>query len=221
MIRNILLSRLIKNLFALFLFFLFFYTVIYFFSFLENTVKCFPATVITTEKEAVDKILVDIEVCEISVDIEKMTFDSAVFNHYEKLPVKDIYLYSIKIPFSKWSQIKNLEDSISETNPYIEEIVTTYVNSRIRYFSIAFVLIFLTGLVFLVKIAPSWRSTKKVFFITAYFTSITFIVFSVLGFFFFSGNLYPLIGISASILFAAYLTILIIVHRLMKTGGSK
>ncbi len=67
-------------------------------------------------------------VCSVSVASERMTFDSSIFNHYETLPVKEIYLYSMKIPYENWSEVKNMEDVITEANPYIEEIVSFFIH---------------------------------------------------------------------------------------------
>lgn len=194
---------------------------IYIFSYLENKNSCFPVTIITTEKEITDKTLEAATICSISVQTEKMTFDSSVFNHYEKLPVKDIYLYSVEIPYSEWERLKSLEDAITEANPYLEDIVKNFSGSKMKYFSISFIFIFFIGLVFLVKTAPSWKSSIRQFKIsvvsvlTAYF-GLSGIIFSL-----FKKNLYPFISITLFILLIAYTVILLIIWRLMKNSRSK
>lgn len=211
----------IKNVFVLMLFFSVFYLVLYMFSYLENKLLCFPVTVITTEKESTDKVFDLMKICSISIEVEKMTFDSAVFNHYEKFPVKDIYLYSVEIPYSEWETIKKIDGSMNETNPYIEDIIEDYVHSKIKYLSIAFIFIFLAGLISLLKAAPSWKTTKKQFKISSLSTLITFIILSSLMFPSFQRSLYPFIAINLSILLAVCFIIFIIVWRLMKTSGLK
>lgn len=213
--------KILKNIAAITLFFALFYAVVLIFSFLENGVRCFPVTIITTDKEATDDILDSIELCSMSVEIEKMTFDSAVFNHYEKLPVKEIYLYSVEMPFSEWDSIKNMNDAITETNPYIYDIVNEFNNSKIRYQSIAFIFVFLLGLVFLLKTAPSWKSTKKEFKVSFFFLSATFFLLSGALLAFSKVELYPFILITLSILLSAYLIIFLIIYQLMKKPEKK
>jgi len=209
------------NILTLIVFFTIFYFLLYGFSYLESRIICFPVTVITTEKEATDRIFDSMEICSKSIEVEKMTFDSAIFNHYEKLPVKDIYLYSVEIPYSQWENIRKIDDSITEANPYIEDIIEDYVHSKIKYLSIAFIFIFLAGLISLLKAAPSWKTTKKQFKISSLSTLITFIILSSLMFPPFQKSLYPFIAINLSILLAVCFIIFIIVSRLMKTSGLK
>jgi hypothetical protein len=214
-------KTIVRNISVLIIFFTVFYLILYGFSYLENRLSCFPVTVITTEKETTDKILDSMEICSISIEVEKMTFDSAVFNHYEKLPVKDIYLYSVEIPYSQWEIIKKTDDSITESNPYIADIIEDYVNFKIKYLSIAFIFLFFAGLISLLKAAPSWKITKKQFNTSSVSTIVTYIVLSALMFPPFPKSLYPFIAITLSILLAVYFIILIIIWRLMKTSGLK
>lgn len=211
----------IKNVIVVALFFSIFYITLYIFSYLENKILCFPVTVITTEKESTDKVFDSMEICSISLEVEKMTFDSAVFNHYEKFPVKDIYLYSVEIPYSEWETIKKIDDSINESNPYIEDIIEDYVHSKIKYLSIAFIFLFFAGLISFLKVAPSWKFTKKQFQISLFSSMITYTVFSGALFSSFQKSLYPLITITLFILMTTYFIILIIVWRLMKTSRLK
>ena len=208
-----------KNL-ALLLFFVLFNVIIYFFTFMENLNDCFPATVITTDRTQVDNILHDIDTCSVVVDTEKMTFDSAIFNHYENPPVKDVYLFSLSFPYEKWDIFKNLDNAISDTNPYVEKIVVTYNSSRMKLFSVAFMLIFGLWLVFTVRIAPSWKRSKHVFFVTSISTLVCFMVLSFLSYLLASIKIYSFILIALSIFLITYIVILAIIYRLITTGNT-
>ncbi len=214
-------GSIIRKISVLVVFFSVLYFILYGFSYLEKRISCFPVTVITTDKTATDKIFDSMEICSISVAVEKMTFDSAVFNHYEKLPVKDIYLYSVEIPYLQWESVKKIDDAISEANPYIEDIIEDYVHSRIKYQSIAFIFLFFAGLLFLFKAAPSWKINRKQFLTTSVSVIMTYLILSFFVFSSFQWNLYPLISITLSILFSIYLIILIIIWRLMKNPEAK
>ena len=141
-----------KKIFFLFAVFLLFFLQGNLFVYLENMVSCFPVTMITTQKEPVEKALSEMKVCSLSVQSERMTFDSSIFNHYEALPVKEIYLYYMKIPYENWGEVKNMEDVITEANPYIEDIVSLYAASKIRFQLFSFIFLMLIGVYFVFKI---------------------------------------------------------------------
>ena len=92
----------IKKTIFLLVLFLLIYSATGIFSYLEKKTKCFPITVITVEKKPIEELLQSVKTCSLSVESEKMTFDSSIFNHYETPPVKDIFLFYIEIPFSDW-----------------------------------------------------------------------------------------------------------------------
>ena len=215
------LRKILKNIISLVLFFLIFYSVILTLSFLDNGTKCFPVTIITTEKDTVDKMLESLKLCALSVEVEKMTFDSAVFNHYEKLPVKEIYLYSAEIPYHDWERIKNMDDAITEANPYFEKTVKNFSDSKLKYLSIAFIFIFFTGLIFMVRIAPSWKSTHGQFRLSILVSSVTFFVLSAVAFSFSTAELNSFILMSLSVVFTVFLIIILIISRLLKSRDEK
>lgn len=218
--RSLVRSVIYKNLF-LFLFFLIFYVVIYSFTFLENLNDCFPATVITTDREQVDRIVNGIDLCYISVETEKMTFDSAIFNHYETPPVKDVFLFSISMPYEKWDLLKSLENAISDTNPYVENTVVVYNSSRIKFLSVAFIIISLIWLLFSTKTVPSWRRSKHDLFVTVIFTSINFVLLSTFSYLIASPKVHSFITITLSLFLITYIIILAIIYRLISTGEIK
>ncbi|HNW82621.1 MAG TPA: hypothetical protein PKG52_06970 [bacterium] len=215
--RNFIVTAIYKN-FALLLFFVVFNVIIYFFTFMESLNACFPVTVITTDRTQIDNIINDLTVCSESVDTEKMTFDSAIFNHYETPPVKDVYLFSLSFPYEKWDRVKNLDNAITDINPYVEKTVITYNGARIKFFSIAFIIIFGIWLIFTIRIAPSWKKSKHNFFVTAISTVISFTILSFLSCFFASAKTYSFIFISISVFFVTYIIILSIIYRLITIG---
>lgn len=206
-----------KNL-VLLLFFVFFNITAYFFTFMEDLNKCFPATVITTDKTIVESIIDELDLCSMTVDSEKMTFDSAIFNHYEVPPVKDVYLYSLSFPYEKWDRIKNLDNALSDTNPYVEKTVVAYNGARIKLFSTGFVIIFALWLIFTARIAPSWKRSRRAFFTTAASTLIFFMIFSAVSFALASPEIHSFITISLSVLIVTYTVILSIIYRFISTG---
>ena len=186
------------------------------FVYIENMVSCFPATIITTQKEPVEQALSGMTLCSISVQSERMTFDSSIFNDYETLPVKEIFLYSVKIPYQNWNEIKNLEDTITEANPYIEEIVSFYLASKMKCLLLSFIFSTLIGLFFVLRIVASNKMTKKQFLVISIVNSILYLsAFTALAILF-PPFVIPLSATSAGVLFLVYLITSIINYRLAK-----
>ena len=184
--------------------------------YLENLADCFPVTLITTQKEQVETLISQFKTCSVSVQSERMAFDSSIFNHYETLPVKEIYLYSIKIPYSDWSEVKDLEDAITEANPYIEEIVSLYTSSKMKFWLFSFIFSTLLGICFIFKIAASNKVTKKQFVAVSVLNSVIYIICSVLLVSIFPAFVMPLSALSAGVLFIAYTAVSLITYKLSK-----
>ena len=208
---------------TLLIFFLF--TLIYsttsLFAYLEHKTKCFPVTVITVEKEHLDELILKVNPCSFSFEMEKMTFDSAIFNHYESLPVKNIYLYYLEIPFTDWQLFSNLDNSIPEANHFLLQTISRYSNSKLKILLLAYIFLFFFGLIFLVKIAPSKKDSTFHFIKTVVFTNTLFIVLSMPIFFLFSSNTLVFAMFVVGTLFIAHLSILTILHRLLFSGETK
>lgn len=205
-----------KRIFFLFALFVLLFMQGYFIVYIENLVSCFPITIITTQKESVEKTLHSLKVCSVSVQSERMTFDSSIFNHYETLPVKEIYLYSMKIPYTDWGRVKNMEDVITEANPYIEDIVSAYSGSKIKIWLFSFVFFVLTGVYFVFKIVASNRTSKKSFIIVSTIISSCYIAATIFILNLFPLFVFPLSALSAGILFLVYIIISSINYRMSK-----
>lgn len=186
------------------------------FVYVENMVACFPITIITTQKAPVEEKISAMNVCSVSVQSERMTFDSSIFNHYETLPVKEIYLYSMKIPYENWSEVKNMEDVITEANPYIEDIVSLYGVSKIKFQLFSFVFMMLMGAYFVFKIVASNKVTKKSFFVISIIISISYILATAALLNLSPAFVMPLSAISSGVLFLVYVIITLINYRLAK-----
>lgn len=205
-----------KKIFFLCAIFLIFFAQGNIFIYLENMVSCFPITIITTQKEPVDQVFSAMKVCSVSVQSERMTFDSSIFNHYETLPVKEIYLYSMKIPYQNWSEVKNMEDVITEANPYIEDIVSSYAASKIKFQLFSFIFLILIGVYFVFKIVASNKTSKKTFFAVSIIVSILYTAMTIALLNIFPAFLMPLSAVSSGVLFLVYLIITLINYRLAK-----
>ena len=206
-----------KKLVFLTLFFIIWYFQNYLIVYLENLADCFPVTLITTQKEQVEKLISQLKTCSVSVQSERMAFDSSIFNHYETLPVKEIYLYSVKIPYSDWkSEVKDLEDAITEANPYIDEIVSFYNSSKMKFWLCSFIFSTLLGICFIFRIAASNKVTKKQFVAVSVLNSVIYIIYSVLLVSLFPAFVMPLSVISPGVLFAAYTVVSLITYKLSK-----
>ena len=186
------------------------------FVYVENMAACFPITIITTQKAPVEEKISAMNVCSVSVQSERMTFDSSIFNHYETLPVKEIYLYSMKIPYENWSEVKNMEDVITEANPYIEDIVSLYGVSKIKFQLFSFVFMMLMGVYFVFKIVASNKVTKKSFFVISTIISISYILATAALLNLSPAFVMPLSAISSGVLFLVYVIITLINYRLAK-----
>ncbi len=208
--------NLCKKIFFLFAVFIVFALQGSFFVYLENLVACFPVTIITTQKAPVEQVLDMMTVCSLSVESERMTFDSSIFNHYETLPVKEIYLYSMKIPYSEWSGIKNMEDVITEANPYVEDVVSLYASSKIKFQLLSFVFTMLLGIYFVFRIAESKKMTKKQYLFVFAIILISYAVCSALLLISCPMVVMPLSAVSAGVLFAAFVIVSLITYRLSK-----
>ena len=205
-----------KKIFFLFAVFLLFFAQGSLFVYLENMVSCFPVTIITTQKAPVEEKIGAMKVCSVSVQSERMTFDSSIFNHYETLPVKEIYLYSMKIPYENWSEVKNMEDVITEANPYIEDTVSLYAASKIKIQLFSFIFMMLTGIYFVFKIVASNKTSKKLFFAASIIISISYIAAAIVLLNLFPAFVMPLSALSAGVLFLVYVIITLINYRLAK-----
>ena len=205
-----------KKIFFLFSIFLLLFVQGKLFVYLENMLSCFPVTIISMQKEPVEQMVSAMKVCSISVQSERMTFDSSIFNDYEKLPVKEIYLYSMKIPYQNWSEVKNMEDVITEANPYIEEIVSSYAVSKIRFQLLSFIFQILVGVYFVFKIVASNKSSKKCFWIVSIMISVLYAAASVVLLNLFPAFMMPLSAVSAGVLFLIYLIISLLNYRFAK-----
>ena len=186
------------------------------FVYLENMLSCFPITIITTQKEPVEQAVSGMKVCSVSVQSERMTFDSSIFNHYETLPVKEIYLYSMKIPYENWGEVKKMEDVITEANPYVEEIVSSYGVSKIKFQLFSFIFSMLVGIYFVFKIVASNKMSKKSFLIVSIIISVLYIVASIFVLNSLPAFLMLLSALSTGILFLIYAIITLINYRLAK-----
>ena len=138
----------IKKTIFLLVLFLLMYSATGIFSYLEKKTKCFPITVITVEKKPIEELLQSVKTCSLSVESEKMTFDSSIFNHYETPPVKDIFLFYIEIPFSDWQLFSEMENAISEANPFLLDTISRYSSSKLKIFLLAYISLFFLGLIF-------------------------------------------------------------------------
>ena len=205
-----------KKIFFLCAIFLLFFAQGSLFVYLENMVSCFPVTIITTQKAPVEEKIGAMKVCSVSVQSERMTFDSSIFNHYETLPVKEIYLYSMKIPYENWSEVKNMEDVITEANPYIEDIVSLYGASKIKFQLFSFVFMMLIGVYFVFKIVASNKVTKKSFFVISAIISTSYILATAALLNLSPAFVMPLSAISSGVLFLVYVIITLINYRLAK-----
>ena len=179
-------------------------------------VSCFPVTIITTQKAPVEEKIGAMKVCSVSVQSERMTFDSSIFNHYETLPVKEIYLYSMKIPYENWSEVKNMEDVITEANPYIEDTVSLYAASKIKIQLFSFIFMMLTGIYFVFKIVASNKLTKKSFLAVSIIISVLYIAAAIVLLNLFPAFVMPLSAVSSGVLFLVYAIITLINYRLAK-----
>ena len=186
------------------------------FIYIENLISCFPVTIITTQKEPVEQALSGINLCSVSVQSERMTFDSSIFNDYEALPVKEIFLYSVKLPYQNWNEIKNMDDVITEANPYVEDTVLLYTASKMKYLLFSFIFSTFTGLFFVFRALASNKMTKKQFLFVSVINSMLYIAASIVMPTLFPAFLVPLEAASAGVLFLVYLTTTIINYRLAK-----
>lgn len=188
----------------------------YCFIYLENMASCFPATIITTQKELVAQALGEMKLCSVSVQSERMTFDSSIFDHYETLPVKEIFLYSVKFPYSNWEEIKNMEDTITEANPYLEEIVSSYLGSKMKSWLISFVFSLFFGVLVIFRITGTDKMTKKQFLVTFAIDSVVYVAASALLLTAFPAFILPLSATSAGVLFLTFIIVSLMNYRLAK-----
>ena len=205
-----------KKIFFLCTIFLLFFAQGNLFVYLDNLVSCFPVTIITTQKAPVEEKISAMKVCSVSVQSERMTFDSSIFNHYETLPVKEIYLYSMKIPYENWSEVKNMEDVITEANPYIEDIVSSYAGSKIKFQLFSFIFMMFAGICLVFKIVASNKSSKKSFFAVSIIISVLYLAAAIALLNLFPAFVMLLSALSAGVLFMAYIFMTLMNYKMLK-----
>ncbi len=216
--------RILKNQFPVLFFFILFFSILHILNYLDNISFCFPVTVIAIDREIIDDISKKEGVCSSYVISEKMTFDSSIFNHYETPPVKDIFLLTIKLPYHEWENIKNIDHITVEANPFIESTVEKYFESRLKWLSIAFILLFLAGLFLFASSMPSKKESSELFKINTIVTFALFFSFSIYTFFNFSFKIFPLAALTLSSTFLVYIMFLLLYYRFVfekKTGDKQ
>ena len=201
--------------------FLFIYLVTGLFSYLEIRTKCFPITVITVKEKPVRELIQSVKTCSFSVESEKMTFDSSIFNHYETPPVRDIFLFYVEIPFADWALFSEMENSIPEANPFLLEIISRYSSSKLKIFLLAYISLFFIGLIFLLRIAPSKKDPHYNFRKISFITCFLYILFSIPTFFIFDSSILIFAFFTLVTLFIAYISVLLILYRLIFSGETK
>lgn len=202
-----------KGSLAMALFFGFIALQLYVFNIFEEAARCFPVTIITSNPSGVEPLLNGIEKCSISVESEKMTFDSSIFNDYEALPIKDIYFYVVETPYENWERIKTTDGIIPEANPFLEESVADYLGSRFKYWTISFVISLLFAFLLIAGILTSRSISKKQFIALNTFFIISFVGAAVLFSINFAAVFSPLIYSIFLVAAAAYFGINIIFAR--------
>lgn len=209
------LGSVIKKTALLLILFGFIYSVTAVLSYLEQKADCFPITMITVDEKPVKELISSVKTCSFSVESEKMTFDSSIFNHYETPPVKDIFLFYVEIPFSDWQLFSEMENAIPEANPYLLNIISSYSSSKLKVFLLAYISLFFFGLIFLLRVAPSKKDPHYNYNKVSVATSIMFLIFSIPVFFIFDSTIFLFVFFVLTTLFIAYLSVLLILHRLI------
>lgn len=103
-----------------------------FISYLDNTAECFPATIITTKPEIIDNIVQEYNLCSYNVSREKMMIETSIMNTYEKPPVKDIFLITLKTSYQQLSGLKSNRDITIQTNPFVKNMMMMYVANKLK-----------------------------------------------------------------------------------------
>jgi len=208
----------LKKTLLLVVLFLLIYLVTSLFAYLENRTKCFPITVITVEEKPVKEMIKSIKTCSFSVESEKMTFDSSIFNHYETPPVKDIFLFYVEIPFADWLMFSEMENAIPEANPFLLRIVSKYSSSKLKIFLLAYITLFFLGLIILFRVAPSKKEPHYNYKKTAILTVLLYLLFSAPAFVIFNSGILLFAFLILITLLIAYISLLLILYRLVFTG---
>lgn len=195
--------------------FLLIYLATFLFAYLETRTNCFPITVITVEEESVKQMIKSIKTCSFSVESEKMTFDSSIFNHYETPPVKDIFLFYVEIPFANWQMFSEIENVIPEANPFLLRIVRKYSSSKLKVFLLAYIMLFVSGLIILFRVAPSKKEPSYNYKKTAILTVFLYLLFSVPAFVVFNSGILLFAFFILITLLIAYISMLLILYRLI------
>lgn len=109
------------------------------FAYLEEIILCFPVTVITTSKGLVDEIVQDKQVCSYTTDVEKFMVDSQIFSGSAMPPVKDIYLLKLRTAYTSWKNISNMDNAITEVNPFVSDTAEYYLKNKLKLLIFSFV----------------------------------------------------------------------------------
>ncbi len=126
--------------FALVPFFVLFYLLGILVSLLEHTVRCFPMTVVTSEKTIAEQVVALPGNCSGVVETEKFMIESAIFNDVDLPPVRDIYLVTLEGDYARWEDLLRLSDAIVEMNPFLKRVADLYVVGRLKLFAASFAL---------------------------------------------------------------------------------
>ncbi len=118
--------------FAVLPFFLFLLFADYAVSYFEQTLRCFPVTVVTTDKKIVERLAAVPDRCMFSVETEKFMIESQIFNDYDVPPVKDIYLIMLKTAYTQWDEIREIDNAITEMNPFVKRAADFYIANGLK-----------------------------------------------------------------------------------------
>ncbi len=112
---------------------------------LEQTVTCFPMSVITTNKAVAEKLADRPGNCRSSVEVEKFMIESPIFTDTDLPPVRDIYLVFVEADYAAWEEVQALGDAIAEMNPFLKRIADLYIAGRLKMMAIAFIMGIITA----------------------------------------------------------------------------
>ncbi len=113
--------------------------------YMEQYIRCYPITVITTSKDTVNTIKNTIPSCSFAVQNEKVTIDSRLLNDNERAPVRTIYLVLTHIPFHLVSQVSTLSDTEIEENVFVKKAVGIWEKSKMKTLVLSFFLLTVFG----------------------------------------------------------------------------
>ncbi len=151
-----------------------------FFSYIEFRASCFPVTVISSDSLFLKKIVEDRPHCSFKIESRKVEVKKELSGLKRDLPVKEIFLLTVELPFDSAGDLFSGEGGVVEKNPFITSLLIHFrENSPRIHFSLFLILLTVLSISLFMSINRRIMR-KRQFVLWSVYTISVLIIFSLI-----------------------------------------